>query len=69
MCEAISDDLQLIIENMQRYMSGPATLRIMLHVLQDELDRGFRTIYSEAMEARVCFDKDVIKQCGHTIAQ
>ena len=57
MCKATNDDLKLSTENMQKYIGGPTTLRIVLRVLQDELDRGFRTIYLEAMEARVCFSK------------
>jgi len=46
---------------MQKYIDGLATLRTMLHMLQDELDRGFRTIYLEAMEARVHFNKYITK--------
>ena len=57
MRKTTSDDLQLSAKNMQRYISGPATLKTVLHMLQDELDRGFMTIYPESMEARVCFDK------------
>ena len=44
MREATSDDLQLSTKIMQKYIGGPATLRRVLHILQDELDRGFRTI-------------------------
>lgn len=65
---ATSDDLQLSVENMQRYISGLATIKKMLCMLQDELDKDFRTIYPESMKARVRFDKDVIKQYGDTIA-
>jgi len=61
MCEATSDDLQLITENIQSYMSGPTTLRTMFYMLQDGLDIGFRTIYPEAIKERVSFGKDIIK--------
>lgn len=61
MHEASSDDLQMSTKNMKKYIGGPAMLRIVLLMLQDELDRGFRTICLEAMEERVCFDKDIIK--------
>lgn len=52
---------------MQRYISGPSTLRTVLCLLQDGLDRGFKTIYAKAMEERVPFDKDVIKEYEDTI--
>ena len=54
---------------MQKYISGPTTLKTMLCMLQDELDRGFRTIYVEAMEVRVFLDKHITKKYGDTIAQ
>jgi len=61
MREANSDDLQLNTENMQKYISGPATLETMLRMLQDDLDKGYRTIYPKAMEERVYFQKDITK--------
>ena len=67
MHKAASDDLQLSTKNMQKYIGGPTTVKIVLHKLQDELDKGFRTIYLEAMEARVRFDKDITKQYRDTI--
>lgn len=66
---ATNDDLQLNIENMKRYTTGLATLKKIFLMLQDEMDRGFRTIYLEVMEARVCFNKDDIKQYGDTIVK
>lgn len=68
MHDATSDDLQLSGNNMQKYIGGPTTLTKTLCMLQGELDRGFRTIYLESMEARVCFEKDITKQNGDTIA-
>jgi len=59
---ATNNDLQLNTKNMQRYISGPTTLTTMLCMLQDEMDRGFRTIYPKAMDARASFNEDVIKQ-------
>lgn len=61
MCIATNNDLHHNAENMQRYISGPNTLSSVLCMLQDELDRGFITIYPEVMEARVCFEKYGIK--------
>jgi len=37
-------------------------------MLHDELDRGSKSIYPEAMEARVHFQKDIIKEYVDTIA-
>lgn len=68
MHKASSDDLHLNAENMKMYIGGQSTLRIVLHMLQDEMDKGFRTIYPKAMEARVRFKKDVTKWYGNKIA-
>ena len=62
MCISIGDDLQINTKNIQRYIGGPATLHTMLCMLQDQMERGFRTIYPESMEERVHFNKDAIKQ-------
>lgn len=42
-------------------------VKTMLHMLQNELDIGSKTIYPDAMEVRVCFQKDNIKKFGDTI--
>lgn len=55
MCKATSDELQLSTGNMQKYIGGPTTLRIVQHILQDEMDTGSKTTFSDAMEARVYF--------------
>ena len=39
------------------------------HMLQNELDIGSRTIYPDAMEVRVHYQKDTIKQFGDIITQ
>lgn len=62
MGEATSNDLQLREKNMQKYISGPTTLRKMLHMLQDQSNRGSETIYLDTMGTRVCFQKDITKQ-------
>ena len=41
----------------------------MLHMLQDELDTGSKTIYMDDMEARVYYQKDTVKQFGDIITQ
>jgi len=43
---------------MQKYIGDPVMVNTMLH---DELDKGSKTIYPEAMEARLRYQKDTIK--------
>lgn len=59
--EATSDDLELSIENMQKYTGGLVMFKTMLHILQYQLYKGSKTIYPEAMEERVRYQKDTIK--------
>lgn len=61
MQEATKNDLQLTIVNMQKYIGCPTTLGKMIHMLQDELDKGSKTIYLDTMEAGVCLQKDITK--------
>ena len=41
----------------------------MLHMLRDELGISSKTIYLDAMEVRVFYQKDTIKQFGDIISQ
>jgi len=59
--EATREDLELNAHNMQKYINGPVKVNTMMHMLQNEFDTGSKTIYPDAMEARVCFQKDTIK--------
>lgn len=61
--------MELSVENMKKYIGGLVVGKTMLQKLQDELDKGSKTIYLEAMEARVRYQKDIIKQFGDIIAQ
>ena len=61
MREATSDNLQLSADNMKKYSGGLATFKTMLCMLQDEMGTSSNTTWSEAMEARVCFQKAIIK--------
>lgn len=45
---------------MYRYVVGSATLKTMMCVLSNDLDRGAQVVYADAMEARVHFQKYVI---------
>lgn len=67
--EATNDNLELIAQNMQKYIGGPVMVKTMLHMLEDELDKGSKTIYPKSMQARVRYQKDTIKQFGDIIAQ
>ena len=42
--EATNDDLELSAQNMQKYIGGPVMVNTMLHMLQDKLDKGSKTI-------------------------
>jgi len=59
---------QVSADNMRMYIVDPALLRTKLRMLQDELDRGYKSVYPEAMEATVCFEKDIIKEYMENIA-
>lgn len=47
---------------MQKYIGGLVKANTMLLMLQNELDKGSKTIYPDAMLARVHFQKDTITQ-------
>ena len=67
--EATRENLELSMHNMQKYIGGPVMVNTMLHRLQNELDTGSKTIYPDAKEARVRYQKDTIKQFGDIITQ
>lgn len=54
---------------MQKYIGGLVVFKTMLCMLQAKLDKGFQTIYPQAMEATVHYRKETIKQYGDIIAQ
>ena len=60
-------DLPISAYIMQKYVVGPATLKTMMHILLDELDKGAREVYLDAMEARVRFQTDVTAEHTETI--
>ena len=67
--EATNDDLELNTPNIHKHIDGPVMVKTMLHMLQDELDKGSKTIYPESMEARVRYQKYTIKQFWDIIVQ
>jgi len=65
---ATNVDLKVSADSMRMHIISPALLRTKLHMLQDELDRGSKSVYLEAMEARASFREDIIKEYAATIA-
>ena len=62
-----STHLKINTDTMDQYVVGPTALKMMMHMLSDELDRGAISMYSDATEARVHFQKDVTFECVNTI--
>jgi len=50
-----SENLVISAGTMHQYVVGPAALKTMMCMLSDELDRGARAVYPDAIEARVHF--------------
>ena len=55
MCIATSPDFPINSKIMQKYVVGLATLKTMMCMLYDDLDRGAQIVYPNDMEARVRF--------------
>lgn len=67
MCTATSAYLQMSEDTMHKYVTGPTTLKTMMSMLHDELDRGSKSVYPDATKARVRFQKDVTMEYANTI--
>lgn len=65
--EATNDDLDMSIKGMKKYIGSLTRVNTMLCMLQDELDKGSKTIYPKAMEEKLSYQEDTIKQYGETI--
>ena len=52
---ATSANLVISADAMHQYVVGPVTLKKMMCMLSDELDRGDQAVYLNLMEARVRF--------------
>ena len=57
MCMVTSIHLEINTDTMHQYVVGWTTLKTMMCMLLDELDRGARSVYPDAMEARVFFQQ------------
>ena len=63
----MSADLQMSADTMHEYVFISAALNTMMHMLSDKLDRGAKSVYPDAMEARVHFQQDVTFEHADTI--
>lgn len=55
MCISTSPNLPISANTMHKYVVGPATLKTMMRMISDELERGYQVVYPNAMEAKVRF--------------
>jgi len=65
---ATSTDLAISADTMHQYVASIATLKTMMCMLSDELDRGSKVVYLYATKARVRLRKDVTIEYTDTIA-
>ncbi len=59
--------LEINKNTMHQYVAGPTTLKMMMCMLSDELDRGAISVYLDATEAGAHFQYDVTIECVETI--
>lgn len=52
---------------MHKYVASPTTLKTMMRMLLDELDRGAQEVYPDSMAARVRFQTNVTAKHTDTI--
>ena len=55
MCTATSPNLPISADIMHKYVVGPVTLKKMMCMLLDELEKGAQAVYPDAMAAMVRF--------------
>lgn len=60
-------DLAISANTMHQYVTGPTTLKAMMCMLLDELDKGARVVYSNATEGKIHFQEDVTVDYTDTI--
>ncbi len=64
---ASNTNLQMSGDNIHQYVTGLAALKTMMWMLSDELDKGAKSVYPDATEARFRFHKDVTIEYADTI--
>lgn len=62
-----SGNLDMRTNTMHRYVVAPASLKTMMRMLSDELHRGVKSVYPDATETRVRFQKDFTTNYMDTI--
>jgi len=67
--DSTSEDLELNRKNMYNFIDGPIQVITMSLMLQNEIDIGSKTMYLNAMEARVYFHPGTIMLFGDIITQ
>jgi len=60
-------DLEISRNTMHQYVVGLATLKTMIHMLSDELDRDTKPVYPNETEEKFHFQKDVTIEVIDTI--
>lgn len=66
---APKEDLDMSRQNMQNYIDGPIQIRKMFLFLKRDVKTSSKSLYLDAMEARVPFQLDTIMQFGDVITQ
>ena len=64
---ATGPDLSTIVDTMHKYVVDLATLKKMIQMILDDLDRGAQAMYPDVMDARVRFQKYVTIDYTDTI--
>ena len=67
MCIATNLDFPISTKTMHKYVVGPTTLKAMMCMLSDELDREARAVYLDSMQARVRIQTYVTMEHTNTI--
>jgi len=62
-----SPDLAISVEIMCKYVAGLITLKTMMNMVTDELDRGAWAMYLDAMEVSFRFQTDVTSKHMETM--
>jgi len=59
--------LEIDTDTMDQYVASPTTLKTMMCMLSNELEKGAISVYPNATKARVFFQRDVTIECIDTI--
>lgn len=65
--EGTGDELELSAHNMQKYIGGHVMVKMMVHMLQDELDKRLQDYIPKSYGGKSSLSKDKIKMFGDII--